>query len=103
MDHRGPGWVRKPDLAWSQGTLRGCVGPWPALGSRPRTGGINRLPRDSKSPGELIAELRELVVTYAKQETVDPLRRLGRFLAFGVAGAVLLGLGGVFVVVGVLR
>lgn len=61
------------------------------------------MPRDAKSPGELIGELRELVVTYAKQETVDPLRRLGRFLAFGVAGAALLGLGGVFVVVGVLR
>ncbi len=61
------------------------------------------MPRDSKSPGELIAELRELVVTYAKQETVDPLRRLGRFVAFGLAGAVLLGLGGVFLVVGVLR
>jgi hypothetical protein len=61
------------------------------------------LASDSKSPGELIGELRELVVTYAKQETVDPLRRLGRFLAFGLAGAVLLGLGGVFLVVGILR
>ena len=59
--------------------------------------------RDSKRPGDLIGELRELVVTYAKQETVDPLRSLGRFLALGLAGAVLLGLGGVFLVVGTLR
>jgi hypothetical protein len=61
------------------------------------------LARDSKSPGELVGELRELVISYAKQETVDPLRQLGRFLAFGLAGALLLSLGGVFLVVGILR
>jgi hypothetical protein len=50
-----------------------------------------------------VGELKDLVVGYAKQETVDPLRQLGRFLAFGLAGALLLSLGGVFLVVGILR
>jgi hypothetical protein len=42
---------------------------------------------------EIASELWELAVAYAKQETIDPLRGLGRFLAFGIGGAVLLGIG----------
>jgi cytochrome b subunit of formate dehydrogenase len=56
-----------------------------------------------KSAPELVAELRTLVVDYAKQETIDPLRNLGRYLAFGVMGSVLLAIGGIFLTVGLLR
>lgn len=58
---------------------------------------------DSKSLAVLISELWELVVAYFKQETVEPLKSLSRFVAFGVAGAVCLSLGFVLVGVGVLR
>lgn len=57
--------------------------------------------RAEKSPKDTFDELRDMVTGYAKQETVDPLKHLGRWLAFGVSGAlsmalglVLLGLGG---------
>lgn len=57
----------------------------------------------TKSAPELITELKTLVVEYAKQETVDPLRSLGRYLGFGVAGSFLLAIGGLFVSIGLLR
>lgn len=49
--------------------------------------------QSDKSLPTLAGELWELVVAYAKQETVDPLKRLGRFLGYGVPGAVLTGVG----------
>lgn len=52
---------------------------------------------------KMVAELWDLVRAYAKQETIEPVKGLGRFLAFGVAGSVLLGIGAVFVLVGLLR
>jgi hypothetical protein len=52
---------------------------------------------------QLVLELRDLVVTYVKQETVVPLRQLGRYAGFGIGGAVLLGLGVVLLGVGGLR
>jgi hypothetical protein len=38
-------------------------------------------------------DLVELVVDYAKQETLGPLRGLGRFVAFGVVGSIFLAVG----------
>lgn len=52
---------------------------------------------------QLVLELRDLVVTYVKQETIVPLRQLGRYVGFGIAGALLLGLGVVLLGVGGLR
>jgi hypothetical protein len=52
---------------------------------------------------QLVLELRDMVVTYVKQETLVPLRQLGRYIAFGVAGSCLLGLGAVLLSVGALR
>jgi hypothetical protein len=51
----------------------------------------------------LVVELRDLVVAYVRQETVEPLRNLGRYILFGIAGALLLGVGMVLLGVGVLR
>ena len=58
---------------------------------------------EEKSLPTLVAELWELVKAYAKQETVDPVRNLGRFVAFGVAGSLVLGIGLVVLVVAALR
>ncbi len=44
-----------------------------------------------------------MVVEYAKQETLEPLKGLGRFVAFGVAGSVLGAIGLVVLAVGLLR
>ncbi len=44
-----------------------------------------------------------MLVGYAKQETVEPLKTLGMYLAKGIAGAFLLFLGFLFLALGVLR
>lgn len=49
--------------------------------------------REDKSVPQVISELKELTVTYAKQETIDPLRDVGRFVGFGVGGSFVLGVG----------
>lgn len=46
-----------------------------------------------KSLPTLAGELWEMVVAYARQETLDPLKRLKRFLKLGVPGAFLTGMG----------
>jgi hypothetical protein len=48
-------------------------------------------------------ELVELVVDYAKQETLGPLRGLGRFVAFGLVGSVFLAIGLSVMLLGGLR
>ena len=50
-----------------------------------------------------IGQMFQLVKDYARQETLGPLRGAGRWLAFGAAGALFLGLGAAFIVLGVLR
>lgn len=42
---------------------------------------------------ELASDLWQLTVDYAKQETIDPLKGLGRFVGFGIGGAFALGIG----------
>jgi hypothetical protein len=48
-------------------------------------------------------EFVDLVVAYTKQETLGPLRGLGRFVGFGILGSVLLALGGLLLLLGLLR
>ena len=57
----------------------------------------------SKGTGEVARELWDLLKRYGRQETVDPLKGVGRFLALGVAGSLLLATGVVFLVLGLLR
>lgn len=47
----------------------------------------------AQSVPELVSELWQLTVDYAKQETIDPLKGLGRFVGFGLGGAFALGIG----------
>lgn len=44
-----------------------------------------------------------MLVDYAKQETVEPLKRLGRYLGLGVAGSIFMFLGALFIGLGALR
>ncbi|HZD64888.1 MAG TPA: hypothetical protein VE152_02190 [Acidimicrobiales bacterium] len=52
---------------------------------------------------KLGAELWELLVAYFKQETVQPIKGLGRYVAFGLVGSLLLGTGLVFLDAAALR
>lgn len=45
----------------------------------------------------------QLTVDYLKQETVDPLRGVGRFLYMGIAGAFFLAFGILLILLGILR
>ena len=49
--------------------------------------------QEPKSIPQVVSELKELTITYAKQETVDPIKGLGRFVAYGVGGSFLLAIG----------
>ena len=57
----------------------------------------------AKGVAAIVQELKEMLVTYARQETVDPLKNLGRYVAFGFGGSILMGIGGVLFVVAILR
>jgi hypothetical protein len=64
-------------------------------GSAPATGGgAGRGRDDDKGLGTHFNELLGLVVAYAKQETLVPIKSLGRYIAWGVAGAILFATGG---------
>jgi hypothetical protein len=57
----------------------------------------------SPSLPQLVLELRDLLIAYFKQETLTPLKSLGRYVGFGLGGALLLGFGALFLSVGALR
>ena len=56
-----------------------------------------------KSVPALAAELWDLVRAYVKQETVEPIKGIGRKVAFGIAGSLLLSIGLVLLALGGLR
>jgi hypothetical protein len=58
---------------------------------------------DAKPIGEVVSELVDLTKAYAKQETVDPLKGLGRYLAYGLAGSLLLAIGVILLALAGLR
>lgn len=56
-----------------------------------------------KSLPESTSELWDLTKRYAQQETIDPLRNVGRYVAYGVSGALVLGIGAVLLMLAGLR
>lgn len=56
--------------------------------------------KDLSSSGK---EVYDLLVAYAKQETTEPLKGLGRYIGFGAAGSILVAIDSTFIVIGVLR
>ncbi len=48
-------------------------------------------------------EIQQMLVSYAKQETVEPLKHLGRYLGLGLAGSFMMFLGTMFIGLGALR
>jgi hypothetical protein len=57
----------------------------------------------AKSAPALITELWELVKAYVQQELAVPLRGLGRYVGYGLAGSLLVGIGSFLIALGVLR
>jgi len=55
------------------------------------------------NPQQEVRELKDLVIAYAKQETVEPLKGLGRYVGYGLGGALLMGTGIGFLAMGLLR
>ncbi|HET9692663.1 MAG TPA: hypothetical protein VFP61_16060 [Acidimicrobiales bacterium] len=58
---------------------------------------------DDRSVAAGAAELKDLLVAYAKQETLEPLKALKTYVVFGVAGALLLAVGTAVGAIAVLR
>jgi hypothetical protein len=63
----------------------------------------NEVKAKARNPTSDAKELVDLVIDYAKQETLEPLKGLGKKAAFRLGGAALLGVGGLFSSIGALR
>lgn len=50
-----------------------------------------------------VNELRDLVVTYVKQETLDPLQRLAKSILWGLIGSICLAVGALLLVLAAVR
>jgi hypothetical protein len=83
----------------TQPTPTGTPPPTPPGSTPPASSATKRTP----PLPQLVTELRELVVTYFKQQTLIPLQQLGRYVAFGILGSLLLGFGVLFLAVAGLR
>jgi hypothetical protein len=59
--------------------------------------------RRDVSLGDQVMDLKDLVIAYFRQETLDPITSLGRFILWGLLGAVMIGIGVVFLALAALR
>jgi hypothetical protein len=66
-------------------------------------GGRNKTGRGLVGLRSTGSETLQLIIDYVKQETLDPLKGLGRYVLFGVAGSVALAIGLVILSVAFLR
>ena len=57
----------------------------------------------NQTPIEGAQEMQQMLVNYAKQETLEPLKQLGRYLGLGLAGSLFMFLGVFFVGLATLR
>jgi hypothetical protein len=66
---------------------------------------VSDKPRATKNdaPQGQLGQTVELLKEYARQETLGPLKGAGRWIALGLAGAIAIGLGSAFLVLGLLR
>jgi len=58
---------------------------------------------ENKSVPQVISELWGLTKDYARQETVEPLKGVGRYLAYGLAGVVVGSIGVIMLLLAMLR
>jgi hypothetical protein len=65
--------------------------------------GPDTKPRTEKPIGTLVNELVEMMIAYVRQETVVPIKSVGRFIAFGVAGGLLIAIGGLLLILAAVR
>jgi hypothetical protein len=56
-----------------------------------------------RSRGDDVSQVLDTVKAYAKQETLGPLKGVGRSIGLGLAGVLCLGIGVLFILVSVLR
>ena len=56
-----------------------------------------------KTPKRQAEDFKDLVVAYAKQETLDPIKQSVRYVRNGVGGALIIAMGVAFLAVGTLR
>lgn len=61
------------------------------------------VPESDKSVPQVVNELWSLTKDYARQETIDPLKGVGRYLGYGFGGAVLGGVGIIMLLLSLLR
>ncbi|HEY8546246.1 MAG TPA: hypothetical protein VIL36_14400 [Acidimicrobiales bacterium] len=58
---------------------------------------------ENKSVPQVLSELWGLTKDYARQETVEPLKGIGRYLAYGFAGVVVGSIGVIMLLLAMLR
>ena len=66
-------------------------------------GSVGKVSDDAAGMKETATEAVAMVVAYARQETIDPLKALGRYAIWGIIGAVLIVTGVFLISLGALR